>query len=105
MLVLLLRLLSSSGAPDMPLAAAARAATLLAAVELMLFRRVARCAGCIELSEAECECCLGLGRELAILLECLCCVVGRARVTGSYREHHESAPLDMQARLSGACMP
>lgn len=59
----------SSGAPDMPLAAAARAAMLLAAVVLMLFRRVTRCAGFIEAADIECECGRDLGSEPAMELE------------------------------------
>jgi hypothetical protein len=58
----------SSGAPIVPLAAAAMAAMLLAAVELMLFLRVTRCAGFMEL-EIEDECGRDLGSEPAMLPE------------------------------------
>ena len=46
----------SSGAPEMPFAAAAMAATLLPAVVLMLLRRVTRWAGLMLPTERECEC-------------------------------------------------
>jgi len=70
-------LVGSSGAPVMPFAAAVMAAMLPAAVELMLFRRVTRCAGLMEPTDSECECGRGLGREPAMLLECRCWLVGR----------------------------
>jgi hypothetical protein len=63
----------SSGAPDMPLAAAAMAATLEAGVWLMLFRRVTRCAGLRLAADIECECGRFLGSEPAMVLdECRC---------------------------------
>jgi hypothetical protein len=61
------RLLPSSGAPIVPLTAAA-----MAAVELMLFRRVTRCAGFIGPAEMVWACGRALGREPATLLECRC---------------------------------
>lgn len=70
-------LLLSSGAPIVPLAAAAMAATLLAAVELMLFLRVTRCAEPMEPTESEDECGRDLGSEPAMLPECRCCEAGR----------------------------
>lgn len=60
--------LPSSGAPDMPFAAAA----IPAAVDDMLFRRVTRCAGFIDPMDTECECGRDLGREPARLDECRC---------------------------------
>jgi hypothetical protein len=80
----------SRGAPDMPLAAAAMAATLLAAVDDMLFLRVTRCAWCIEPPDIECECGRDLGSEPAMLDECRCWLVGRAGV-GSWSSRQESA--------------
>lgn len=74
----------SSGAPDMPLAAAANAAMLLAAVELMLFLRVTRWAGFIEAADSECECGRDLGSEPAMELEWRCWVEGRTAM-GSLR--------------------
>jgi hypothetical protein len=62
-------LLPSSGAPIVPLAAAAMAAMLLAAVELMLFLRVTRCAGFIGPTDSEEECGRDLGSEPAMLPE------------------------------------
>jgi hypothetical protein len=62
-------LLPSSGAPIVPLAAAAMAATLLAAVELMLLRRVTRCAGFNEATDSEFECGRDLGSEPTMLPE------------------------------------
>jgi hypothetical protein len=53
----------------MPLAAAAIAAMLPAAFEVMLLRRVARWAGFIEAVDMECECGRALGREPAMELE------------------------------------
>ena len=76
-------LLLSSGAPMAPLAAAAIAATLLAAVELMLFRRVTRCAEPMDPTESELECGRDLGSEPAMLPECRCCDAGRT-VMGSW---------------------
>lgn len=70
----------SSGAPDMPLAAAAIAAMLPAAVELMLFLRVTRCAGWMEPMDSECECGRVFGSEPAAVLECRCWLDGRAAV-------------------------
>jgi hypothetical protein len=64
-----LLLLPSSGAPIVPLAAAAMAATLLAAVELMLFRRVTRCAGFMVPTDSDDECGRDLGSEPAMLPE------------------------------------
>lgn len=73
----------SSGAPIVPLAAAAIAATLLAPVVLMLFLRVTRCAGFIELADSDVECGRDLGREPARLLpEYRCWLAGRT-VIGS----------------------
>jgi hypothetical protein len=59
----------SSGAPIVPLAAAAMAAMLLAAVELMLFRRVTRCAGFTSPADSDDECGRDLGSEPAMLPE------------------------------------
>ena len=70
----------SRGAPEMPLAAATMAATLLAADELMLFLRVMRCAGFMEPMDSECECWRDFGREPAVLLECRCWLAGRTEM-------------------------
>ena len=76
--LLLLLLPASSGAPDMPLAAAARAATLLTGVWLMLFLRVTRCAGLRLAADIECECGRFLGSEPTMVLdECRCWLAGR----------------------------
>jgi hypothetical protein len=76
---------ASRGAPDMPFAAAAMAALLLAAaVDDMLFLRVTRC-GCIEPTERECECGRDLGSEPAMLDECRCWLVGRAGMDSCFR--------------------
>jgi hypothetical protein len=66
-LVLLLPL-PSSGAPIVPLAAAAIAATLLAGVWLMLFRRVTRCAAFRGPTDNDDECGRDLGSEPAMLV-------------------------------------
>jgi hypothetical protein len=66
----------------MPLAAAASALMLAAAVEDMLFRRVALCAGFMEPTDSECACGRDLGSEPATLEECRCWLVGRT-VSGS----------------------
>jgi hypothetical protein len=77
-------LLPSSGAPIVPLAAAAMAAILLAAVELMLFLRVTRCAAFIGPTDSEDECGRDLGRDPGIMLpECRCWLAGRT-VIGSW---------------------
>ena len=71
-------LLLSRGAPDMPLAAAAMAATLVTGVWLMLFLRVTRCAGFRLPADIECECGRFLGSEPAMVLdECRCWLAGR----------------------------
>ena len=53
----------------MPFAAAAIAAMLPAALELMLLRRVTRCAGFIEAADIECEWGRDFGSEPAVELE------------------------------------
>ena len=50
-----------------PLIAAAIAATLLAVVELILFRRVTRCVGLREPRDTECEWCLELELRAGVL--------------------------------------
>lgn len=80
---------ASRGAPDMPLAAAAMAAMLLAAVELMLLRRVMRCAGFMEV-DMECECGRDLGSEPAMELEWRCWLDGRTWM-GSWMDREVSA--------------
>lgn len=73
-------LLPSNGAPIVPLAAATMAATLLAAVELMLFLRVTRCAE-LELTDSDDECGRDLGREPGMTLpECRCWLAGRVAI-------------------------
>jgi hypothetical protein len=67
--LLLLLPVFSSGAPIVPLAAAAIAERLLAAVELMLFLRVTRCAEFREPTDSEDECGRDLGSEPAMLPE------------------------------------
>lgn len=81
----------SSGAPDMPLAAAANAAMLLAAVELMLFLRVTRWAGFIEAADSECECGRDLGSEPAMELEWRCWVEGRTAMGSCGRRSSQQA--------------
>lgn len=79
--VRLLLVAPSSGAPIVPLAAAAMAATLLAAEELMLFLRVTRWAGFMVPADMECECGRDLGREPTMLLEaCRCWLEGRTLI-------------------------
>ena len=74
----LLLLPPSSGAPDMPLAAAAMAAMLVTGVWLILFLRVTRCAGLRLPADIECECGRFLGSEPAMVLdECRCWLAGR----------------------------
>ena len=96
-----LAVVPSSGAPVMPLAAAAMAATLLAAVELMLFLRVTRCAGFIEPTERECECGRDLGSEPAIMFpECRCWLAGRTAI-GSWIAGAVSAVFAVQLAEQG----
>lgn len=61
----------------MPLAAAAIAAMLPAALLVILLRRVTRCAGFIEAVESEWACGRDFGREPAMELEWRCWLVGR----------------------------
>jgi hypothetical protein len=76
----------SSGAPVMPLAAAAMAAMLpTTGVWLMLFRRVTRCAGFRLATDSECECGRFLGSEPAMVLdECRCWLAGRTLIGSWY---------------------
>ena len=82
---------STSGAPEMPFAAAAMAATLLPAVVLMLLRRVTRWAGLMLPTDSECECGRDLGREPPMcVLEWRCCDAGRTLI-GSWTAGRVSA--------------
>lgn len=77
-LLLPLLLAPSSGAPDMPLAAAAMAAMFVTGVWLMLFLRVTRCAGWRLAADMDCEWVRFLGSEPAMVLdECRCWLAGR----------------------------